>query len=136
MASMDFVNQQVSSSTIINNDKFEAMANKQKETDAAQDVRITNNQTLINDLGYKVDGLEDKLSAGVASAIAFASMPSASKNGEVRLSGGSGYFNGAGALAVGLTGASETGEYTYKLGGSYTKDGGAVVGAGISYRIW
>ena len=136
MASMDFVNQQVSSSTIINNDKFEAMANKQKETDNLQDVRITNNETLINDLGYKVDGLEDKLSAGVASAIAFASMPSASKNGEVRLSGGSGYFNGAGALAVGLTGASETGEYTYKFGGSYTKDGGAVVGAGISYRIW
>src|SRR5699024_4302066 len=109
---------------------------KQSKVDTAQDVRIYNNTTMITDLGYRVDNLEDKLSAGIASSIAFAAMPSAVNNGEVRISGGTGYFNGQGALAVGLTGASETGEYTYKFGGSYTQDGGAVVGAGISYRIW
>ena len=135
-ASQEYVNTQVSSASIVSNKKYDDMVIKQAQNDAAQDVRITNNSTLINDLGYKVDNLEDKLSAGVASAIAFAAMPSAINKGEVRIAGGSGYFNGQGALAVGLTGASETGDYTYKFGGSYTQDGGAVVGAGISYRVW
>ena len=120
----------------VNNEKLEQIVAKQSIIDNSQNVLITKNSELIADLGYKVENLEDKLSAGVASSIAFASMPSAMNKGEVRIAGGTGYFNGAGALAIGITGATETGDVTYKFGGSYTKDGGAVVGAGASYRVW
>ena len=120
----------------VSNEKLEQMVIKQSMIDNGQNDRINQNSQMISDLGYKVDGLEDKLSAGIASSIAFASMPTAINKGEVRIAGGTGYFNGASALAVGITGATETGDFTYKFGGSYTEDGGAVVGGGVSYRVW
>jgi len=63
-------------------------------------------------------------------------MPNAINYGEGRITGGTGYYNGEAALAVGLVGASIDGSYTYKLGGSYTDSGGTAIGGGISYRIW
>lgn len=41
-----------------------------------------------------------------------------------------------GAIAIGLSGSNEDGAYNYKIGSSYTKEGGVVVGAGVSMRVW
>ena len=87
-------------------------------------------------LGYKVNELEDELSGGIASAIAIASMPSAMTPGEGRITGGTGYYNGEAAIAIGLSGATSSGMLSYKVGGSYTDTGGTAIGGGISYKIW
>ena len=87
-------------------------------------------------LGYKVDELEDELSGGIASAIAIASMPSAMTPGEGRITGGTGYYNGEAAIAIGLSGATSSGKFSYKVGGSYTDTGGTAIGGGLSYKIW
>ena len=119
-----------------NNSKFEKFEKAQSNIDSSQNVRIDRNEQAIADLGYQVDNLEGKLSAGIASSVAMASMPSSFIKGEARIAGGFGYYNGQNAIAIGITGATETGDYSYKLGSSYTQEGGAVVGAGISYRLW
>ena len=119
-----------------NNEKFDKFQERQESIDSSQNVRIGKNEQSLVDLGYKVDNLEGKLSAGIASSVAMASMPNSFVKGEARITGGFGYFNGENAIAIGITGATETGDYSYKLGSSYTKEAGAVVGAGISYRVW
>ena len=136
VAQVAVFNKQISDMQSVSNAKLDEIVTQQSMIDTSQDIRISNNSNLISDLGYKVDNLEDKLSAGVASSIAFASLPDAINKGEVRIAGGTGYFNGQGAIAVGITGATETGSFTYKMGGSYTQTGGAVLGGGVSYRVW
>ena len=131
-----FFNEKVSSYEAQVKRDIDTVVKEQAKTDMAQDVRIDQHSQLINDLGYKVENLEDKLSAGVASTVAMALMPSAMIPGEVRIAGGTGYYNGENAIAVGLTGATETGAFSYKIAGSYTDAGGAVVGGGVSYRLW
>ena len=119
-----------------NQEMVAQVKNDQAIIDARQDTYINNNSQAIDMLGYKVGELEDKLSAGIASTVAMAFMPSAMIPGETRISGGSGYYNGQSAIAVGLTGASDTGDFNYKIGSSYTQEGGVVVGGGVSYRLW
>lgn len=116
--------------------RIEQVSIEQVAINERQNASIDRNNQRISDLGYKVNELEDELSGGIASAIAIASMPSAINYGEGRITGGTGYYNGEAALAIGLAGASIDGAYTYKLGGSYTDSGGAAIGGGISYRIW
>ena len=87
-------------------------------------------------LGNQVNDLEDELSGGIASAIAIASMPSAMAPGEGRITGGTGYYNGEAAIALGISGATNSGMLSYKVGGSYTDTGGTAIGGGISYKIW
>ncbi|STY86119.1 chromosome segregation protein SMC [Moraxella ovis] len=84
----------------------------------------------IND---KINKLDDKLSAGVAGAVALAMMP-APAAGSHYITGGTGFYNGESAVAVGLTGASETGAFTYKIGGSVNSSGSGTFGAGAGYR--
>ncbi|MGP5058755.1 ESPR-type extended signal peptide-containing protein [Psychrobacter celer] len=119
-----------------NSQRLSEIVDQQSMVDLAQDARIDDNSSRISDLGYKVDEMDDMFSSAIASTVAFASMPAALNPGETRISGGSGYYNGAGAIAVGLTGSNEDGAYNYKIGSSYTQKGGVVVGAGVSMRVW
>ena len=119
-----------------NSQRLSEIVDQQSMVDLAQDARIDDNSSRISDLGYKVDEMDDMFSSAIASTVAFASMPNALNPGETRISGGSGYYNGAGAIAVGLTGSNEDGAYNYKIGSSYTQKGGVVVGAGVSMRVW
>ena len=119
-----------------NQEMVTQVKNDQAIVDGRQNTQINNNSQAIDMLGYKVGKLEDKLSAGIASTVAMAFMPSAMIPGETRISGGTGYYNGQSAIAIGLTGASDTGYLNYKIGSSYTQEGGVVVGGGVSYRLW
>ena len=119
-----------------NSQRLSELVDQQSMVDLAQDARIDDNSSRISDLGYKVDEMDDMFSSAIASTVAFASMPNALNPGETRISGGSGYYNGAGAIAVGLTGSNKDGAYNYKIGSSYTQKGGVVVGAGVSMRVW
>lgn len=116
------------------NERLEQVAANQTKIDDAQDVRISKNEEIINNFGYKIGDLEDQLSAGIASTVALAFMPSAMNAGETRVAGGTGYYNGHSAIALGMTGSTSTGDF-YKIGSSYTKSGGVVVGGGVSFLV-
>lgn len=111
------------------------MTANQTKVDEAQDVRISKNEEILNNFGYKIGDLEDQLSAGIASTVALAFMPSAMNAGETRIAGGTDYYNGHNAIALGMTGASATGDFNYKIGSSYTKTGSVVVGGGVSFLV-
>ncbi|WP_435938914.1 YadA-like family protein [Moraxella bovoculi] len=104
-------------------------------TPAAVDLQPINDKigALDNSLNDKINKLDDKLSAGVAGAVAIAMMP-APAAGSHYITGGTGFYNGENAVAVGLTGASETGTFTYKIGGSVNSSGSGTFGAGAGYR--
>ncbi|MFL1732570.1 YadA-like family protein, partial [Moraxella oculi] len=111
------------------------IATLMSRTPAAVDLQPINDKigALDNSLNDKINKLDDKLSAGVAGAVAIAMMP-APAAGSHYITGGTGFYNGEKALAVGLTGASETGTFTYKIGGSVNSSGSGTFGAGAGYR--
>ncbi|WP_201528578.1 YadA-like family protein [Psychrobacter frigidicola] len=100
----------------------------------AHDNRIGQNTRDINKLGYKVNELDKNLSAGIASAVALSFMPTNNIAGSHMITGGSGFYNGESAVAVGFSGTTIDGKYTYKVGGSWATEGGGTGGAGLGYR--
>jgi len=76
------------------------------------------------------------MSAGIASSIALSQMPSPTRNGASMMTFGSGYYNGQPAIAVGVSGSTEGGDASYRLGTSWTQEGGSAfgVGAGFYFR--
>ena len=107
-------------------DRFTAINN-------TQNLQIDRNTQSINELGYRIDKVEDKLNAGIANAIAFASLPSPPIPGRNMFTFGSGYHQGEAAIALGFAGSRDDGVVSYKLGGSWSKEGGTSIGIGGGY---
>ncbi|MFA9486770.1 MULTISPECIES: YadA-like family protein [unclassified Moraxella] len=99
----------------------------------AFDTKINTLQSGHQNLNGKINRLDKDLSAGIAGSVALAMMP-APAAGSQYITGGTGFYNGESAVALGFTGASETGKFTYKLGGSLTSSGSGIFGAGAGYR--
>lgn len=95
--------------------------------------RLDDHQVQIANINQKITLQNHKLSAGVASAAALALMPTPPVGGHY-FTGSTASYNGQGALAIGLTGASETGKFIYKVGGSLTSRGAGAFGFGVGYR--
>lgn len=74
----------------------------------------------------------DTVSAGVASAVAIASLPGAYQANQSAVSFGSGYYNSEGAVAVGLSTVTESGQYVLDLNISVNTESEAAVGAGVA----
>ena len=100
-----------------------------------QNLQIGRNSENINKLGYKVNKMEKELNAGIANAIAFASLPTPPIAGKKMFTFGSGYHNGESAISVGFSGSSDTGAVSYKLGGSWSQEGGTSIGVGGGYMF-
>lgn len=99
----------------------------------AKDVDARINQ-LDESYSARHNKLDKKLSSGIASAIALSALPTPSAPNQHHLSFGTGYFNKQSAVALGATGTSQTGKVSYKVGLSYSKEGGTAGGVGGSYR--
>lgn len=84
-------------------------------------------------MDQRVTELDKELSAGIAGAVALAMMPAPSAGGHY-ITGGTGVYNGEQAVAIGMTGASPSGKFSYKFGGSATSSGAGTFGAGVGYR--
>ena len=108
---------------IINN-----VVEKQAVVDARQDVHIKN-------LGERVGEMNKNLSGGIAGATALAMMPTASEPDARMLSFGSGFFNGESAIAVGYTGTSDNGKWSFKTGISFNSASEPTYGLGAGYRF-
>jgi len=80
--------------------------------------------------------LDHKTRAGIAAAMATASLPQAKRPGESIVSVGGGTWRGETGLAIGLSATSDNGKWTLNLSGNTTSRGdhGAAVGVGYQFR--
>lgn len=88
-----------------------------------------------NAVGRDLRDIDNRASAGIASAMAMAGLPQPYEAGRSMASFAASSFNGEGSIAVGISGVSEGGRWIYKLSGSANTrgDGGVTVGAGIQW---
>ncbi len=79
--------------------------------------------------------IDNRASAGIASAMATAALPQPSEAGRSMASVAAGSYNGESGVAIGISGVSEGGRWIYKFSGSTNSRGeaGVAVGAGIQW---
>ncbi|QLB41789.1 YadA-like family protein [Mannheimia pernigra] len=106
-----------------------------------QTLDLTSTKTRVSALENRTSALETRvnklnknLSAGIAGTAALSMMPTAGEKGAHYITAGAGHYNGQQAIAIGLTGNSNSGKFNYKVGASATTSGSPVVGAGVGYR--
>lgn len=88
-----------------------------------------------NDIGRDIKRVDDRASAGIASAMAIAGLPQPTEAGRRMASVAAGSFNGESGMAVGVSGVSDGGRWIYKLSGTTNTrgEGGVSVGAGFQW---
>ena len=88
-----------------------------------------------NTLRREIGQLDDKASAGVASAMAVAGLPQSYMPGKSMAAIAASSFRGESGFAIGISTITEDGRYVYKLSGNSNSRGdvGVTVGAGI---VW
>ncbi len=98
----------------------------------AVDNRLVNN---MNDLGYKINDVEDGANAGISAAMAMSSLPQAYIPGKAMVGGGIATYNGQSAVAIGLSKVSDNGRWVIKANGTADSEGnaGGAVGAGFHF---
>jgi autotransporter adhesin len=86
-------------------------------------------------LDRQIRRVDHHASAGIASALAVAGLPQPSVPGSNMASVAVGGFNGESGVAVGISGVTEGGRWSYRLSGSTNTrgEGGFSVGAGIQW---
>ena len=94
-----------------------------------------NLQGQVNSLRNDVRRLDNKLSAGVAAAMATAALPQAYLPGKNMMAMAGGTWNGESGMAIGFSGITDNGKWIYKLSGNATSRGdyGGAVGVGYQW---
>ncbi|ELN5655212.1 trimeric autotransporter adhesin SadA [Salmonella enterica] len=89
----------------------------------------------MGEMNSKIKGVENKMSGGIASAMAMAGLPQAYAPGANMTSIAGGTFNGESAVAIGVSMVSESGSWVYKLQGTSNSQGdySAAIGAGFQW---
>ena len=87
-----------------------------------------------NALRHDLKKQDDILSAGIAGAMAMATLPQPHSPGASMATVGLGNYRGQGALAVGVSRISDNGKWVTKLQGTTSSQGEAGVAVGIGYQ--
>ncbi|EHZ4220479.1 trimeric autotransporter adhesin SadA [Salmonella enterica] len=89
----------------------------------------------MGEMNSKIKDVENKMSGGIASAMAMAGLPQAYAPGANMTSIAGGTFNGESAVAIGVSMVSESGGWVYKLQGTSNSQGdySAAIGAGFQW---
>ncbi|EAV1887485.1 autotransporter adhesin SadA [Salmonella enterica] len=89
----------------------------------------------MGEMNSKIKGVENKMSGGIASAMAMAGLPQAYAPGANMTSIAGGTFNGESAVAIGISMVSESGGWVYKLQGTSNSQGdySAAIAAGFQW---
>lgn len=89
----------------------------------------------MGEMNSKIRNVEDKMSGGIASAMAMAGLPQAYAPGASMTSLAGSTYNGETAVALGVSMVSESGSWVYKLQGTSNSQGdySAAIGAGIQW---
>lgn len=102
-------------------------------TDPADAVNLGQLDAVATRLGRAIDEVDDRATAGVASAMAAASIPQVTVPGSNMMGAGTGYFHGASALAVGYSTLSDNGRWVLRANMSVNSED-AAVSAGVGYQ--
>ena len=89
-------------------------------------------ERLNNKLDKEISKYNVMSSAGVANAIATASLPQVSNNYTFGISAAGGHYNGQNALAVGISGQSKDGRFVYKIGSALNAKSKFSIGVGAT----
>jgi len=89
----------------------------------------------VNALRGDVHRMDNRLSAGVAAAMATASLPQAYLPGKTMMSVAGATWRGESGMAIGFSGISDNGKWVYKVSGNSTSRGdyGGAVGVGYQW---
>ncbi|MBD9578696.1 YadA-like family protein [Pseudomonas sp. PDM23] len=87
-----------------------------------------------NALRHDLKKQDDILSAGIAGAMAMATLPQPHSAGASMATVGLGNYRGQGALAIGVSRISDNGKWVTKLQGSTSSQGEAGVAVGLGYQ--
>ncbi|HBJ68888.1 MAG TPA: hypothetical protein DDZ09_11760 [Alcaligenes faecalis] len=93
-----------------------------------------NLQGQINNIRHDINRLDNRLSAGVAAAMATASLPQAYLPGKHMMSMAGGTWRGESGMAIGFSGITDNGKWVYKLSGNTTSRGDYGGAVGIGYQ--
>ncbi len=98
----------------------------------ALDNKLSNS---VNELGYKINEVEDDANAGISAAMAMSSLPQAYIPGKSMVGGGIATYNGQSAVAIGVSKVSDNGRWVIKVNGTADTQGnaGGAVGAGFHF---
>ena len=98
----------------------------------ALDGKLSNS---VNELGYKINEVEDDANAGISAAMAMSSLPQAYIPGKSMVGGGIATYNGQSAVAIGVSKVSDNGRWVIKVNGTADTQGnaGGAVGAGFHF---
>ena len=91
--------------------------------------------TRINGLGQDLNRLGNHANAGIASAIAAASLPQAYQPDQRTIAVGVGDFHGEAGIAIGVSNVSPGGRYIFKMNASTNSRGDAGIGVGAGF-VW
>src|SRR5690606_5692972 len=98
--------------------------------------QVTGNmQNQVNALRGDIRRMDNRLSAGVAAAMATASLPQAYLPGKNMMAIAGGTWRGESGVAIGFSGVSDSGKWVYKLSGNSSSRGdyGGAVGVGFQW---
>ncbi len=115
------------------------ITNVAKGTEPTDAVNVSQLKAIIGDTNNKFDvklnQLADDANAGTASAMAMAGLPQAFIAGKSMAVGATSYYNGEGAVAIGLSKVSDNGRWVIKTGISADTGGevGGTFGAGMHF---
>ncbi|MGG4603771.1 YadA-like family protein [Paenalcaligenes sp. Me131] len=93
-----------------------------------------NLQGQVNHIRNDMHRLDNRLSAGVAAAMATASLPQAYLPGKHMMSMAGGTWRGETGMAIGFSGITDNGKWVYKLSGNATSRGDYGGAVGIGYQ--
>jgi autotransporter adhesin len=90
-------------------------------------------------IGFGIGGVliadqDDKLSAGIAGAMAMASLPQPYSAGASMFSMAGGTYQGESAIAMGVSAVSDNGKWVTKLSGSTNSQGDVGGSVGVGYQ--
>lgn len=88
-----------------------------------------------NDLKNMVDDQKDKLSAGVAGAMAMAGLPQPYQPGASMVGLAGGTYQGQSAIALGVSTISDNGKWVTKLSGTTNSQGDVGAAVGVGYQF-
>ncbi|MCQ9328420.1 YadA-like family protein [Pelistega suis] len=95
----------------------------------------------VQNLNRRVDNLDGKINrvnkearAGIAGAVATASLPQVYIHGKSMVSAATGHYKNENAIAVGYSRASDNGKLVFKLNSSANTRGDFTIGTGIGYQ--
>ncbi|MBS9780149.1 MAG: YadA-like family protein [Moraxellaceae bacterium] len=112
--------------------KIQGVAKGTAPTDA---VNVSQLKQMALNFDNKLNEVADDANAGTASAMAMAGLPQAFIEGKSMAVGATSYYNGQGAVAVGISKVSDNGRWVLKTGVSADTVGevGGTVGAGVHF---